>query len=140
MPVEDPATNVTITFSPPTARSTSSRSTRSWARGTYTGGSRAMRRALALDDCPTEARASLARLLSAEPVRRSLDLARKGRLRARAVAGNGASTAASVRIRFDCLGILARAGSVPAVLPERPQISDLKAPVGAANARCPGPG
>ena len=36
-----------------------------------------------------------------------------------------------MRVRMDCLEILARAGSVPAVLPDRPAMPDLKTPVDA---------
>ncbi|MET7297726.1 tyrosine-type recombinase/integrase [Embleya sp. NPDC005575] len=90
-----------------------------------------LRRAMVQDGFPVEARASLAALLSADPMRRYLDLARSGRLRTRAVAGAGISTTASMRVRMDCLEILARAGSVPAELPERPAMPELKPPVGA---------
>ncbi|MYW06002.1 site-specific integrase [Streptomyces sp. SID3343] len=90
-----------------------------------------LRRALAQENFPVEARASLARLLSAAPITRYLQLAESGRLRSRAVAGSGTSTAASMRVRMDCLEILARAGSVPVELPQRPAMPDLKTPVGA---------
>ncbi|MGC0415826.1 tyrosine-type recombinase/integrase [Embleya sp. AB8] len=90
-----------------------------------------LRRALAMEEFPDGAGDSLAALLAGKPMRRYLDLARAGRLRTRAVAGAGTSTAASMRVRMDCLDILARAGSVPVVLPERPAMPDLKPPVGA---------
>ncbi|MFI6981354.1 hypothetical protein ACIBSV_22540 [Embleya sp. NPDC050154] len=90
-----------------------------------------LRRALVQEGFPPEARASLAALLSADPMRRYLELAGSGRLRTRTVAGDGVSTTASIRVRMDCLEILARAGSVPIALPERPAMPDLKPPVGA---------
>ncbi|MFI1580252.1 hypothetical protein [Embleya sp. NPDC020630] len=90
-----------------------------------------LRRALVQEGFPAEARASLAALLSAEPTRCYLELAQRGRLRTRAVAGAGISTTASMRVRMDCLEILARAGSVPVELPERPAMPELKTPVGA---------
>jgi len=95
-----------------------------------------LRRALALSrapdaEFPDEARASLAELFSAEPMARYLALAGSGRLRVVAKAGSVVSTSASMRVRMDCLEILARAGSVPLVLPERPPMPEPKATVGA---------
>ncbi|MDI2127775.1 hypothetical protein [Yinghuangia seranimata] len=90
-----------------------------------------LRRALDREDFPRGARASLSDLFAAEPAERYLDLAARGELRLRAAAGAPASTVASVRVRMDCLEILARAAKVPVVLPERPAMQELKAPVGA---------
>jgi integrase len=54
-----------------------------------------------------------------------LDLAGRGELRARAVRGDGHSTQASMRIRRDCLQLIAQAAGVPAEIPERPPMPEL---------------
>ncbi|MCF2529149.1 hypothetical protein [Yinghuangia soli] len=90
-----------------------------------------LRRAVVREGFPEGAGSSLAALFSAEPLTAYLDLASRGELRTRAVAGSGRSTVASIRVRIDCLEILARAGEVPAELPERPAMQELKTPVGA---------
>lgn len=90
-----------------------------------------LRRAIVRDGFPAEARASLAALFAAEPMSVYLDLAKRGDLRTRTTAGNTVSTVASIRVRMDCLEILARAGKVPVFLPERPAMQELKTPVGA---------
>jgi hypothetical protein len=91
-----------------------------------------LRRALEHDDFPAGAGKSLTDLLSAGPMSAYLGLASRGELRARAAPlGAKASTNASVRIRMDCLEILARAGTVPVQLPDRPDMPQLKTPVGA---------
>ncbi|NUU21752.1 MAG: hypothetical protein HOV68_09595 [Streptomycetaceae bacterium] len=90
-----------------------------------------LRRAVVRDGFPVEARASLADLFAAEPVSVYLELAARGELRTRVTAGSSRSTVASIRVRMDCLEILARAGEVPVFLPERPAMQELKRPVGA---------
>lgn len=89
-----------------------------------------LRRAVVRDGFPAEARDSLAALFAADPMTVYLDWAARGELRARATAGPGTSTVASIRVRMDCLEILARAGRVPIALPERPAMQELKQPVG----------
>ena len=88
-------------------------------------------RALAHDDFPDGADMSLAALLSAGSMARYFELAESGALRARTAADPTMASTASTRVRVDCLAILARAGRVPAELPERPAMPVLKEPVGA---------
>lgn len=90
-----------------------------------------LRRALKYEGFPAEAGASLAALFRAEPLHMYVVLAARGALRLRATAGSAASTNASLRVRLDCLDILARAGGVVPELPERPAIPEPRTTVGA---------
>jgi integrase len=89
-----------------------------------------LRRALDHETFPKAARRDLAALFSAEPMGVYFALAARGDLRARAAPGAAASTVASIRVRMDCVEILARAAVVPVELPERPAMQELKTPVG----------
>lgn len=89
-----------------------------------------LKRAVVREDFPAEARGSLRALFAAGPVSAYMRLATRGDLRTRATAGSGLATVASIRVRLDCLEILARAGAVPVELPERPAMPELKTPVG----------
>jgi len=81
--------------------------------------------ALTRDDFPAPARTDLRALFAAETIAAYLDLAQRGQLRARTAGGDGHSTPASMRIRRDCLQLLAQAAGVPAELPERPPMPAL---------------
>ncbi|MGA4539301.1 hypothetical protein ACPA54_04845 [Uniformispora flossi] len=89
-----------------------------------------LRRALDTDGFPEQARDSLTDLFKAGPLTAYVTLASRGDLRTRAAPGSPASTNASIRIRLDCLDILARAGTVPIEAPERPALPEPKTPVG----------
>lgn len=90
-----------------------------------------LRRAARRDEFPAAARASLAELFAATAVGRYLDLAERGELRRRAVAEPSRASAASMRVRADCLEILARAAGLPVPAPERPPVPEPKPTVGA---------
>lgn len=75
---------------------------------------------------PFEEATSARDLLQPGPVSAYLDLAARGELRRRAKAGDASATTASMRIRADCLKILAEHGAIPLEIPDRPGLPELR--------------
>lgn len=90
-----------------------------------------LHRAAGREEFPAAARTSLAALFSADAVAVYLSLAACGELRRRAVADPGRAPDASMRVRVDCLELLARAARVPLRAPQRPAVPEPKPVVGA---------
>lgn len=90
-----------------------------------------LRRAAQREGFPVAARTSLRALFAADAVGAYLALAERGELRSRTVADPSRASAASMRVRVDCLDILARTTGHPLDVPERPAVPDPKPTVGA---------
>lgn len=90
-----------------------------------------LHRAVRREDFPAAARSSLAALFAADAVAAYLGLAARGELRRRVVAEPTRAPDASMRVRVDCLELLARACLVPLDVPERPAVPEPKPTVGA---------
>jgi integrase len=82
--------------------------------------------ALAHPDYPIRRPADLRELFAAEPVTAYLALAARGELRRRAINRDPTATDASMRIRADCLRMLAATAAVPLTVPGRPGMPALR--------------
>ncbi|MFF4648674.1 hypothetical protein [Streptomyces sp. NPDC001380] len=83
-------------------------------------------RAVERGGLPPGAGASLGGLLESAAVESYLELAARGELRRRAVPDPGRSSDASMRVRADCLVIVARRAGVALEVPERPLVPEPK--------------